>query len=200
MFNILYTVFHTFVIPKGSLKSSGVMSSPVKQSSKLGKKFTELTTFMRSSKPFKTLNTKIDYPKKKRYWKMSVFTVLTMFKEHEKKTIIRNFIKLFKYPKHRHQTQNTRSLVCAYRAHDVAWDSSANSSCGASIIQNAEYDFAHWNQKHLILGKYLFLLLILIVQVSHHRARRESKKIPPVWQLLMLQHPSSILHQFFFNP
>ena len=35
----------TFVIPKGSLKSSGVMSSPVKQSSEVGKKFTVLTTF-----------------------------------------------------------------------------------------------------------------------------------------------------------
>ena len=65
VFDILYTVCRTFVIPKGSLKSSGVMSSPVKQSSKVGKKFTELTTFIRTSKPSKTSITKIEYLKKK---------------------------------------------------------------------------------------------------------------------------------------
>ena len=35
----------TFVIPKGSLKSFGVISFPVKQSRKVGKKFTLFTTF-----------------------------------------------------------------------------------------------------------------------------------------------------------
>ena len=108
-----------------------------------------------------------------------------MFKQYEKYNTIRNVIKLFKYPKHRYRKYNTRSVTCAYRAHDVAWDGSANGSCGASTIQSAECDLT-LNSGY----KSFWVLPILIVQVSHHRARRESKQIPPVWQLLLLRHPS----------
>ena len=99
-----------------------------------------------------------------------------------------------KHPKHRKYIE----LVCSYRAHDVAWDSTANVSCPV------HHQFKTWNMTSLtkkLKSSIKSIFFYFSGKVSHQRARRGNKKIPPGLQSQLLRRPLKIPYfKFFLHP